>query len=245
LSDILPQHVTSPPGLKAIASPTPEVTPLFAETSVLVPAAGRGERLGLGPKALLDWRGEPLITWLTRRLLGFSRQVIVAAPPDCLDEVALACPGCRCITGGETRQQSVQRLVSFSDGEYVLLADVARPFISRRLYSLVLEAASQSGAAGAFLRPDVPVAEISQGRVQRVHSRHQVGLFQLPHAFKRCLIEDILERAEEAGWREQSTLELAIRAGQEVAVVEGEKSNLKITTLDDWQTAQSLGRLLA
>ena len=49
---------------------------------LIVPAAGRGSRLGWdGPKALCPVNGEPMITWLLRRFLPVvDRVVIVVAP---------------------------------------------------------------------------------------------------------------------------------------------------------------------
>ena len=49
-----------------------------------------------------------------------------------------------------------------------------------------------------------------------------------------------VREADEAGWEPQSTLQLAVRAGSPVAAVPGEKSNIKITTADDWRLAQLL-----
>ena len=46
--------------------------------AVLVLAGGEGRRLG-GPKAWLDWSGEPLLGRVVRRLSPLSDRVVVAA----------------------------------------------------------------------------------------------------------------------------------------------------------------------
>jgi 2-C-methyl-D-erythritol 4-phosphate cytidylyltransferase len=59
-----------------------ESTP--ARTAALVPAAGRGERLGPGaPKALREIGGEPILLHAVRGLFASGRVdlVVVAAPP--------------------------------------------------------------------------------------------------------------------------------------------------------------------
>ena len=87
-------------------------------TAVLVPAAGRGERLGPGaPKALRQLGGVPMLVHAVRALAQ-SRAVdlvVVAAPPGDVDEVAaLVSPhgdsaDVMVVAGGDTRQGSVAR----------------------------------------------------------------------------------------------------------------------------------------
>ncbi|MDP9444250.1 MAG: 2-C-methyl-D-erythritol 4-phosphate cytidylyltransferase, partial [Actinomycetota bacterium] len=50
--------------------------------TAIVPAAGRGERLGGGPKAMRDLAGEPLLVHAVRSLwsAGVLEEVVVAAP---------------------------------------------------------------------------------------------------------------------------------------------------------------------
>jgi 2-C-methyl-D-erythritol 4-phosphate cytidylyltransferase len=198
----------------------------------------------MGPKALLELAGQPLIVWLTRKALRLTDDVIIAAPPGQLTRFRQLCPDCRCIAGGETRQESVARMLSRSSRDWLLLTDVTRPFVTLGLCQAVLAAARQTGAAGAFLRPDVPVAYISGGRVVQTIRSEEAGVFQSPHAFSRSLLTDVYREAERGGWQTQSTLELVLQAEREVAVVAGEKTNIKLTTPEDWAFAQTLTRYL-
>ncbi len=208
------------------------------DLAILIPAAGLGERLALGPKALLELAGKPLLTWVTRKALQLSDDVIVAAPPGYLDQFQELCPGCHCIEGGSTRQQSVANLLDTSTREWVIIADVARPFASSELFHTVLAKARQTGAAGAFLKPDVPVALLDHDQVVQDFQRSEVGIFQAPQAFARKLLSDVHAEANQHNWQEQSTLQLVLRAGKSVGAVPGEKTNIKLTTPEDWQLAQ-------
>ena len=208
------------------------------DLTVIIPAAGQGDRLGLGPKALLQLGGAPLLVWVTRKALQISSDVVVAAPAGELDNFHQLCPDCRCIEGGATRQQSVAQLVDAATRDWVIIIDVARPFASLELFRAVLAAARQTGAAGAFLEPDVPVAQIENQRVVRDFQRREVGIFQAPQAFAQELLARVHQQAEQQGWQEQSTLQLALRAGLSVVAVPGEKTNIKLTTPEDWQLAQ-------
>ena len=65
--------------------------------------------------------------------------------------------GCTRIDGGPIRQDSVLRLVRAADRPWLLTWDAARPFGSVQLALAVLEAARETGAAGAFIANEFPV----------------------------------------------------------------------------------------
>lgn len=214
------------------------------KTSFLIPAAGEGSRLGLGPKALLQLEGRPLLAWLSEKALRCADEVLVAAPREMVSDFARLCPGCVCIAGGETRQESIANLAEASTHPWLLLHDVARPFVSEALLRRVGAAARVHGCAGAFLDPEVPVATLVDGRVEQAFLRDQVGIFQAPQAFSRQVLLDISRQARQHGWHTQSTIQLALRAGIRVDAVAGEKTNIKLTTAEDWDMAQHLVALL-
>lgn len=212
--------------------------------SFVIPAAGRGLRLGLGPKALLELDGKPLLRWLADKALRLADEVIIASPPELTEQFAELCPGCRCIPGGATRQESIARLARASRHEWVLLHDAARPFVSAALIAKVVEAARSTGYSGAFLDPDVPVARLRDGMVTESFAHDQVGIFQAPQAFARHRLLDLVQMAEAQSWQEQSTVQLALRAGFPVSAVPGEKTNIKLTSPEDWTMAIHLAALL-
>jgi len=220
------------------------MTEKYSDLSILIPAAGAGERLGLGPKALLDLNGTPLIAWVCQRALQLTDEVIISVPPGHGEIISQCCPEAYCIEGGETRQESVGKLLINSSRDWVLLSDVARPFISRSLYRRVYQAARSKGAAAAFLSPEVPVAHLVDGKISSVFSRSDVAIFQMPNAYSTKLLQDVYERTHAEAWEAQSTVELVLNAGFEVEVVEGEKNNMKITTKEDWRHAQIMAELL-
>jgi 2-C-methyl-D-erythritol 4-phosphate cytidylyltransferase len=213
---------------------------MFDDLTIMVPAAGGGERLGLGPKAWLELGGRPLLDWVARKALRLSDDVIIAVPQGDMTRAAGHCPACRLMEGSETRQATIERMLSAAQRDWVMIVDVARPFSSMALLSAVLEKAREVGVAGAFIQPDVPVARVAGERVVQDFNRDEVGIFQSPQAFSRTLLADVYDLATASGWQAQSTLQLVLRAGSEVAVVAGEKHNIKITTPEDWYFAQGL-----
>jgi 2-C-methyl-D-erythritol 4-phosphate cytidylyltransferase len=134
----------------------------------------------------------------------------------------------------------VERLLASAQGEWLVIQDAARPFCSVELLARVVEAARESGVAGAFLGPDVPVALIEDGHVVQDFKPQQVGVFQAPQAYSRAVLERLYAGARQQRWQEQSTLQLALRFGLKVRAVAGEKTNIKLTTPEDWALAQGL-----
>lgn len=222
-------------------SAAPPIPP--EQVSVLIAAAGTGYRLGLGPKAQLTLGGRTLEDWTVRKAWRMAGEVIVARPAAAGPVPGDAAP-CTRIDGGATRQDSVLRLARAATRPWVSLWHVCRPFATVALAQAVLEKArAGSGAAGAFLHMDVPVALTAQGQLTQltqVVSGHSAALLQTPLGFRRELLLEAAERAAREGWAFDSTVEVVLRAGHAVGVVPGEKRNLKLTTAEDWELAQGL-----
>jgi len=214
------------------------------ELSIVVPAAGQGDRLGLGPKALLRINGRSLVSWLSAKALRCSDDVVVAAPPGHLQEWEKECPGCRVVEGADTHLASLARLVREARKPWVLNVNVSLPFVSEDLIRKVASAARLTGAAGAFLEPDIPVAELEDGVVRGFRPRRGLGLAQGPNAYDRLRLLSILEKAEGQDWAQQSLLQVVTRHGLQVTAVKGERSHIKITDEGDWVVARQLGAFL-
>jgi 2-C-methyl-D-erythritol 4-phosphate cytidylyltransferase len=189
-----------------------------SDVTVLVPAAGSGERMGFGPKALLELNGRPVVEWVVRKAMAIAGEVIVACPPGAQPVLGADCRWQR-IDGGPTRQRSVRLLAHAAATPWVIVWDAARPFTPVALAETVL-AAAQHGDAAAAVLPD--------------------GSFQTPLAFSRELLLDTVDRAEAQGWIAASTMALVLRAGHAVATVAGDPLNIKLTTAQDWELAQTL-----
>ena len=107
-------------------------------TAVIVPAAGRGERLGPGaPKALRTLAGQPILLHAVRNL-ATARDIdviVVAVPEDAVEESRALLAGIELpitiVSGGDTRQDSVARalLALPPDVDVVLVHDAARPLV--------------------------------------------------------------------------------------------------------------------
>jgi len=219
-----------------------EMPPRFSDSDALIPAAGQGLRLGLGPKGLLKLKGRPLALWAAEAVRPLVQRVIIALPTDAINHPDFQ--EYEVIAGGASRQETVERLVAQSRARYVITHDAARPFASRALLTAVLRAAHEDGIAGAGIMPPVPLVRTSEDWVVSVFSRWDIRLLQSPQAFDRLLLQEMLERARREGRQAQSCLELFDIRKNRIRIVPGEETNIKISTPLDWFLArQALSRL--
>lgn len=205
--------------------------------SALLPAAGSGERLGLGPKALLQLNGVSLLRTAANALLQVAAQLVIAAPAGLEDTFARDVPEALVITGGASRQDTVHRLLAAAAHDLVLVHDAARPFLPEDVARSVLLAAARSGAATAA----VPVADTLLRPADGVNvDRDGLLAVQTPQAFDRTLLLQAHERAAREGWNATDDAALVRRLGHATVTVPGSPWLFKITHLADLQFARGI-----
>ena len=217
---------------------------------LIVPAAGRGERLGAGvPKALLPLAGQPLLVHAVRGALS-SRVVdvvVVAAPADRVDEVRGLLAGeateLRVVRGGADRRESVARALAELPPEVdtVLVHDAARCLTPPAVFAAV--AAALAGGAAAVV-PAVPVADtvkrVADGVVVGTPDRDTLRAVQTPQGFRRDVLEQAHATEPGAATDDAGLVE---RLGYQVSVVAGHEEAFKITRSLDLVLAEAiLGR---
>lgn len=216
-------------------------------TGLIVPAAGRGERLGASiPKALLVLAGQPLLVHAVRGALS-SRvvdTVVVAAPPDRVDEVwsllAAEEADLRVVSGGEDRRESVARALAVLPPEVdkVLVHDAARCLTPPAVFAAV--AAAVAGGAAAVV-PTVPVADtvkqVAHGVVVGTPDRDTLRAVQTPQGFRRVVLEQAHETQPGAVTDDAGLVE---RLGFPVNVVAGHEEAFKITRSLDLLLAEAI-----
>lgn len=220
--------------------------------SIIIPAAGQGARLGLGPKALLELNGHSLLYWVSKKALQLASEVIVAIPSNALPAHWEAhCTGCQIIAGGDSHLDTMSRLVKHCTQEWVMNMNIAMPFTSRALARRVADAvmlqdneAGKARIAAAFLDIDLPVARQQKQQIHELMAQGELGICSGPNCYSRQLLCDLIASADAQDWQQQSFLQIAMRHGHAIHSVPGDKSNIKITQLEDWKFAQHLQELL-
>jgi 2-C-methyl-D-erythritol 4-phosphate cytidylyltransferase len=212
---------------------------------VVIAAAGRGERLGLGvPKAFVALAGEPMVmrTLGLCASAGFFGRAVVAVPQTHITRFRelLAAGGpwpfpVEPVIGGEDRQESVSRSLAVlgDDCEIVVIHDAVRPLASARLFLACVESARRCGAAVAAVPVRDTLKRAAGEHVTATVEREGLWMVQTPQAFRLQLLREAHGRAVETGYRATDDAALVERAGGAVQLVRGEEANIKITEPGD------------
>ena len=223
-----------------------------ADVGVLIPAGGRGERVGPGiPKQFRLIAGVPMLLRTIRPFAAHPRvvHIIVAlphnhvsTPPDWLRD--LTGDSLAVVRGGTTRAASVRSaLGALSQGcTVVLVHDAVRPFVSRETIDAVIAMAGQGYGAV----PCVPVADTLKRtgengrRVTETVSRDGLWRAQTPQGFPRTMLEEAFTKAGDRLDRFTDEAAMVEAIGLPVDVVPDLTSNIKVTTPDDFLLADAI-----
>jgi 2-C-methyl-D-erythritol 4-phosphate cytidylyltransferase/2-C-methyl-D-erythritol 2,4-cyclodiphosphate synthase len=223
----------------------------------LVPAAGRGERLGAGiPKAFVRVGGRTLLEHAVAGLRAAGVERIVVAVG--IDEIELASrvlpAGVVVVAGGEHRVASVAAALAAAgeDADIVLVHDAARAFQPPAVTRAVI-AAVQAGADAVV--PVLPVVDTVRsvgpdGRPLTALDRSALRIIQTPQGFSAQTLRrahsgnapdgPMTGPADRPPATDDATL--VERLGGTLTFVDGDRSGFKITTPADLAEAERLIR---
>lgn len=206
--------------------------------AALIPAAGKGERLGRGPKAFLPLDDDSILHHTLKAFQGQVDECVVAVSPDMLSDVKAHVPtSTRVIIGGSTRQETVYKLLKATQAEIVLIHDAARPFLSSEIVKASIQAARACGAATVIRS----VADtLIDHQSLEVIDRSRLLAVQTPQSFRRELILKAHELARSRAIEATDDAALIRLLGHEVRLVQGSGWLNKITTLEDYDIARAL-----
>lgn len=203
--------------------------------SVLLPAAGSGQRMGQGPKAFLQVGHQSLLDWALQAF-AWADEVLVALPAGHVWQH----PKARGLPGGATRQESVRVLLEAAQGDWVLVHDVARPFVGQEAIARVLQAAQASGAAVPVIPVPDTLVQPQEGQYGLVADREAHRLVQTPQGFARPLLLQAHRAAQNQGLQATDDAQLVLALGHPVTLVEGDRRAFKLTYPEDLWLAQGL-----
>lgn len=146
----------------------------------------------------------------------------------------------RILPGGAERQNSVHNALLRLPAEcdLVMIHDGVRPFASARLIRAVLEGARETGASIAAVPATDTVKRALGGKVAETLSREEIWLVQTPQVFRKDIILGAYEKAVASGWIGTDDASFVERIGIPVSVVQGERTNIKVTAPEDLEWAR-------
>ena len=217
----------------------------MAKRGVIIVAGGSGRRMQSAlPKQFLILGGMPVVA---RTINTFTEampgaEIVVVLPQNDIEmwrnlaarfDVAVH----RCVAGGTERFHSVKcGLEALSDEvEYVAVHDGVRALVSKKLIIRTMLDAEQHDAT-------IPVIEVADSyrRVcdndSEIVPRSELRIVQTPQIFKASLLRKAYEQPFNTAFTDDASV--VEQLGQRISLVEGERSNIKLTTPDDLSWAE-------
>jgi 2-C-methyl-D-erythritol 4-phosphate cytidylyltransferase len=222
-------------------------------TWVVVPAAGRGTRIGGEiPKQYLSMLGRPLIRHTLDRVAAHPR---VTGLMIALADGDTRWPGWRelkgkpvhtCIGGGERADSVLAGLralpADVREKDWVLVHDAARPCLRRDDLDRLFDhgGAHDVGAILAAPVRDTLKRADAHGGIVGTEPRERLWRALTPQMFRRAALERALEADNAAGDRVTDEAMAMERLGLKPMLVEGAEDNIKVTTPADLALAEFL-----
>lgn len=219
----------------------------MAKRGVIIVAGGAGSRMqSTLPKQFMILGGEPVVA---RTINTFSEalpgaEIVVVLPKEHISlwknlAARFDVAAHTCVAGGKERFDSVKCGIDAlsPEVEYIAIHDGVRALVSKRL---IINAMLKIESADAV----IPVVEavdsyrVVEGNSSEVISRAKLRIVQTPQLFR----SDILRRAYEQEYNPRFTDDATVveSLGVGITLIDGERSNIKLTTPEDMQFAEAL-----
>ena len=221
--------------------------------AVLV-AAGSSTRMGAGGerKPFLPLGGATVLelSCAAFAAVGSVAEMVVVGHPDDVErlrELARRSPAMErvraVVAGGATRSDSVRAgVAAVSDGAAVIAVhDAARPLVRPAVIERAIATARVEGAAVVAVPVRDTIKRSTSGLcAEETLDRATLWAAQTPQAFRAPLLRELLARAASEGFSPTDDAALHERYKGPVPIVEGEETNLKLTTPTDLWIARAL-----
>jgi 2-C-methyl-D-erythritol 4-phosphate cytidylyltransferase len=216
----------------------------------LIPAAGMGRRMGSQRnKLLLPLLDKPIVAW-TLLAAEASPTVqwigLISQPEDwddfkaILADLSLSKPVVF-IQGGTTRQESVYNGLQAlpPEAKHVLIHDGARCLATADLFDRCAAALqTYEGLIAAIPVKDTIKVVDEEGSIQSTPDRRYLWAAQTPQGFDVDQLKACHDHGRQQGWEVTDDAALFEQCGLSVHLVEGEETNLKVTTPVDLAIAE-------
>ncbi len=217
---------------------------------LLIAAAGTGSRMGADQnKLLLNVAGKPILEWTLNSVKSANsiQWIGIIGKPSDKEYIMPLVDGwikpVKWITGGSTRQESVERGLEAlpKDAKYVLIHDGARCLVEPGL----IDKCAEMTLAGSAVIAATPVIDTikkvdEEGFVLETPDRSSLWAAQTPQGF---VVDDLKQghkKAIASNWNVTDDASLFEKLGWPVKILEAKPSNIKVTTQFDLLIAESI-----
>ena len=218
--------------------------------TAIVLAAGRGLRLKSKiSKPLIEINSKPIIIYCLNTISQHSniKDIIVVANSKNSKSIISKIGQYRIgkikniVLGGKRRQDSVRNGLKAMNRrtDLVLIHDAVRPFIDKKMVSVLIKKAKRYQAAivGTPLKATIKKV-LDKSIVEKTIDRNNLWEIQTPQVFRKDLILEAYEKYRGVSVSDDASL--VEKLGVKVKVVMGSYFNIKITTPEDLILAKAI-----
>ncbi len=145
----------------------------------------------------------------------------------------------RVIKGGKTRAESSKNGINAASGDIVLIHDAARPFVTDKLIERVIACCKANRSAVPYIKLKDSIKKVKDGKIVSSPNREEYVAVQTPQAFYRAEIQNAYDLFGDVDATDDSHI-YSLMYGDPY-LVEGDDSNIKITTPIDIRSGESIG----
>lgn len=223
-------------------------------------AGGVGSRMNIEsmPKQFLPLGSKPIFVHTLEKFLLCEEfdAIYIGVHKDWLDfvedaikDVALSSIPVRAVCGGQDRNGTIMSVIAAieaehgeSDDHIIVTHDSVRPFIKVSTIMANIEAAKQHGACDTVIPATDTIVKSQNGeQIDDIPSRAMMFQGQTPQSFKMSLLKRVYESLTD---QEKQILtdacKIFVMKDLPVALVEGDATNIKLTTIMDYKVAQAM-----
>lgn len=216
---------------------------------VVVLASGVGKRMGTSlPKQFMCLKGKPVLLHTLEKIRQTDKsfQIVLVLNPahvhyweEIEKQYDVDIP-CRVVLGGKERFYSVRNALMTIEDEQALVAihDGVRPFVDKEILEDCFSTAKKYGNAISCVQSTDSVRLLTSDNDSRALERKNIMLVQTP----QCFVCSTLKKAYSQPYCDSFTDDASVveNLGEKIHLSKGKKQNIKITTIEDIKTAESL-----
>ena len=217
--------------------------------TAIIAAAGFGERFG-EKKQLKLLNGRPLLFHTIQPFIKSEliSEILVVVPKDDVIQVdrefksTLTSKKIEVISGGKTRQESVNNGLKISDKESELICvhDGVRPFVTLSLIEKVIKASMEHDGAILAAPSSDTIKKIMGDQILETLPREIIWRAQTPQVFSKAALEEAIQIAIDENLEGTDEASILEKIGYQIGFIEGSPLNIKITTKEDWIFAKAI-----
>ena len=198
------------------------------------------------PKAFMKLGGRELIYYSLDIFRDVADETVIVLPveeiPFWEKKLRRKYKGLKFAAGGEYRQDSVKNALDIMPDSkgLVLVHDVARPFLEKKVLDCILEGAEKYGACIPCIEARDTVKEVDGGFVKSTPERKNIVQVQTPQAFRADILRAAYAMAYKDDFYGSDDSALVERLGVKVYLVRGGQDNIKITYPADVKLAKTI-----